>query len=294
MMKKILFFIFILFISIKSSLALTVIPVKLELELDRSEIKNIEFFIRNDSEIPEIYYSEVECFTEEGEAKKFIGRCPEVEWLSLPESVALKPKEMKSVLATFKIPDSAPPGAHSLIVWWSTRPTKQNVPGGVSIGLRVGSLVYINVKGEAKEDFTITKIDYKKFIFKLPIKINYSIKNIGNTYINPKGEIIVKNLLGREVDRKIVNPRDLQILPNNEKLMEIEWNPLFALGPYKINFNVFGKSQTVNKFFWIFVLPIKFLVIFLIIFGFLIFGLPQLLRKYNRFIIEKAKQKGEI
>ncbi len=293
-MKKISFLVFILFISIKSSLALTVMPAKLELELGRGEIQNIEFFIRNDSEIPEIYYSEVECFTEEGEAKKFIGRCPEVEWLSLPESVALKPKEMKSVLATFKTPDSAPPGAHSLIVWWSTRPTKSNVPGGVSIGLRVGSLVYVNIKGEAKEDFIFSKVDYQKFIFKLPLKITYAIKNTGDTYINPKGEIIVKNLLGKEVDRKLVNPRDLQILPNNEKLMEMEWNPLFALGPYKINFNVFGRSQTVNKSFWIFVLPIKFLIIFLVILGFLIFVLPQLLRKYNRFIIEKAKQKGEI
>ncbi len=293
-MKKILLLVLILFISIKSSLALTLMPAKLELELDRGEIRNIEFFIRNDSEVPEIYYSEVECFTEEGENKQFIGRCPEVEWLSLPESVALNSKEIKSVLVTFKVPDSAPPGAHSLVIWWSTRPTKSDVPSGVYIGLRVGSLIYINVKGEAKENFVLSKVNYRKFIFKLPLKITYAIKNTGNTYINPKGEIIVKNLLGKEVDRKVVNPRDLQILPNNEKLMEMEWNPLFALGPYKINFNVFGKSHTVNKAFWIFVLPTKFLVICLIILGFLIFVMPQIIKRYNRFIIEKAKQKGEI
>jgi hypothetical protein len=293
-MKKILFLVFLLFIFIKSSLALTVMPAKLELELNRGEITNVEFFIRNDSEVPEIYYSEVECFTEEGEAKKFIGRCPEVEWLSLPESIALKPKEMKSILATFKVPNSAPPEAHSLVVWWSTRPTKSNVPGGVSIGLRVGSLVYINVKGEAKENFILSNIDYPKFTFKLPLKITYAIKNIGETYINPKGEIIIKNLLGKEVDRKIVNPRDLQILPNNEKIMELEWNPLFALGPYKIKFNVYGKSHSINESFWIFVLPIKLSIVFLTILIFIVFVIPWLLKKYNRFIIEKAKQKGEI
>lgn len=199
---------------------------------------------------------------------------------------------MIEVPVVINVPQDAPPGGHFLAIGFGTMPAKQK-GSGVAIGVNVLSLVYINVSGDRIDKISVSEFNAKKVYFGFPVKFAYKIKNEGNTYVRPTGDIEINNIFGRLVANLKVNERELQILPGKEKVLENEWNTNFAFGPYKAKFNIYyGLNQSQNLVFnyWFFVFPIKAVIIALLLIIFVFFILPRLVRKYNEYIIRKAMQ----
>jgi hypothetical protein len=275
------------------SYAVTIAPAKIEFNVNPGEEIKFYIYTRNDGEAAGELYSIVKGFTEdEAGTKIWVENAPEIEWFKIPEKVSAPPGEMIEVPVVISVPQDAPPGGHFLAVGFGTAPAKQK-GSGIAIGVNVLSLVYINVSGNRIDKISVSEFNAKKVYFSFPVKFAYKIKNVGNTYVRPTGDIEISNVFGRLVANLKVNERELQILPGKEKVLENEWKTNFAFGPYKAKFNIYyGLNQSQNLVFnyWFFMFPIKAIIIALALIIFVFFILPRLVRKYNEYIIRKALQ----
>jgi uncharacterized membrane protein len=273
---------------INFSYAVTIAPAKVEFNVNPGEEIKFSIYTRNDGEAAGELYSIVKGFTEdEAGTKIWIEDAPEIEWVKIPEKVSAPPGEMIEVPVVINVPQDAPPGGHFLAIGFGTMPAKQK-GSGISIGVNVLSLVYINVSGNRIDKISVSEFNAKKVYFGFPVKFAYKIKNEGNTYVRPTGDVEISNAFGRLVANLKVNERELQILPGKDKVLENEWKTNFAFGPYKAKFNInYGLNQSKNLFFnyWFFVFPIKAIIIALALIIFVFFILPRLVRKYNEYII---------
>ena len=273
--------------------AVTIAPAKIEFNVNPGEEIKFSIYTRNDGEVATDLYSIVKGFTEdEGGTKIWIENAPEIEWVKIPEKVSAPSGEMIEVPVVVNVPKNAPPGGHFLAIGFGTMPTKQK-GSGVAIGVNVLSLVYINISGNRIDKISVSEFNAKKVYFGFPVKFSYKIKNEGNTYVRPTGEIEISNVFGRLVANLKVNERELQILPEKEKVFENQWINNFDFGPYKAKFNIYyGLNQSQNIIFdyWFFIFPIKVVIIILLLIIFIFFILPRLLRKYNEYIVRKALQ----
>lgn len=292
-MKK-RFFLLILFFALiigRTSFALTIAPAKIEFNVNPGEVIQFSIYVRNDGEADDYSYSLVKGFTEDKEGSKiFIEDAPQIKWVKIPEKVKTSKGEMIEVPVKIKVPTDAPPGGHFLAIGFGTQPTEGKA-GQVSIGINVLSLVYINVSGNRIDKIALSEVNFKKIYFGFPVIFSYKIKNEGNTYVRPTGDIEIRNLFGKLIANLKVNEKELQILPGREKLFENSWKNNFAFGPYQAKFNIYyglNNSQNLTANYWFFVLPIKALIIVLLILFFLSVILPFLVRKYNAWIVEKA------
>ncbi len=270
----------------KPVFALTVGPAKLEFTTDPGQVLEFSLFVRNDSDYDEKYQIVVEGFTEEGGERKYIQNPPEASWVEKPESIFLKAKEDTNIPIKINVPKDAPPGGHFLVFWLSTKPEG----GQVAIVQRVGALVFINVSGNVIYKANIAELKAPKFAFNFPVKFAYKIKNEGNTYITPKGDIEIKNIFGRLIANLPINPRELQVLPNTLKDFEQEWKANFALGIYRAIFNLEYANNRSSLTYWFVFIHLKTLIIILIALVFIIFVLPRFVKRYNEWVIKKYAQ----
>ncbi|MEM5812028.1 MAG: hypothetical protein QXG91_04815 [Candidatus Aenigmatarchaeota archaeon] len=292
-MKRIFFSLFLFFIITRFTYALTVGPAKIEFTANPGDILNFNLFIRNDSDWDSKYYITVEGFADVDGERKFFENPPEKDWVEVQKDVFLKSKEDIQIPVKINIPNSAPPGGHFLAIWVGSAPPKKEA-GQVGIAARVAALVFVNVRGNAIYKANISKFEAKRIAWNFPVKFAYLVKNEGNTYITPKGYIDIKNIFGKEVASLPVNPKEFQILPNTQKLLETEWQGKFAFGIYRAVFNMnYGENNSLNFNYWFLFLNVKYLIIILLLIIFVVFVLPVLIRKYNAYIIKKYAQKNE-
>lgn len=287
----ILFMTSITFVSFAN--ALTVGPAKIEFTADPGDVLNFNLFIRNDNDWDSEYYLTVEGFTDIQGERKFFENPPEKDWVEIQEKVFLKTGEDIFIPVKISIPQFAPPGGHFLAIWTGSGAPKKEA-GQVGIVSRVASLVFINVRGNAIYKADVLKFEAKRIVWNFPIKFFYTVKNTGNTYLRPTGYIDIKNIFGKLVASLPINPKEYQILPNTERLLETEWQGKFAFGIYKAVFNMsYGENNSLNFNYWFVFLNVKYLIIVLILIVFVIFVLPILIRRYNAYIIKKYAQKNE-
>ena len=114
------------------------------------------------------------------------------------------------------VPKNAEPGGlyGSVIVGVTSKNSGvDNVSGVVSsnpVITRIGTLVFVRVKGEVKEDGKLAGFKLagdKKIVGSTSdLRFNIIFQNQGNVHLNPKGTIIVKNLIGTIVGTIDVEP----------------------------------------------------------------------------------------
>jgi len=291
--KKIFLSIGICLLAFNFTFALTIAPAKIEFNVNPGDEIRFSIYTRNDGEVSGELYSIVKGFTEdEGGTKIWVENAPEIEWVKIPPKISASPGETIEVPVVINVPQDAPPGGHFLAIGFGTLPGKQK-GSGLAIGVNVLSLVYINISGNRIDKISISEFMAKKVYFDFPVKFVYKIKNEGNTYVRPTGEIEISNIFGKLIANLRVNEKEFQILPGKEKVLENEWSNNFAFGPYKAKFNIYyGLNQSQNLVFnyWFFMLPIKVISVVFVLIIFVIFILPRLIKKYNEYIIRKAME----
>ncbi len=141
---------------------------------------------------------------------------------------------------------------------------------------RIAVLIFIKIKGEVKEDgklvdFSLTQ--NKKIVSGTDnIIFNLFFKNDGNIHLNPKGTIVIENMLGSTVGSIDVEP--WYAMPKSLRFREVSWKPKFLFGKYTATASImrgYGElKDEISYTFW--AIPWKlFLIVLVLVIAVVIF-----------------------
>lgn len=275
-----------------NSRAVTVGPVKLEYSVDPGAIINGELFLQNEGAATNTFYPSFEKFTEANGEKRFMKEDTDLPtWFKIPGSIVLKAGESRQIPFTLNIPQNAPPGGHFAVIWWSTTPPG---PAGqqVSITTKAGIVVYLRVSGDIKESADISLSVPGRIFGSLPVNIGVMVKNTGNSYIKPLGELTLRNIFGQTRLSAPVNKYGTNILPESERSFDAAFDSSdFFLGPYTIKANIIygDKATKFTDSYLIWILPWKGIVVIVLILLIIFLGIPRSIKRYNAWIVKKAR-----
>jgi len=150
---------------------------------------------------------------------------------------------------------------------------KAKTQGQTKLISRLGTLFFVRVKGEAKEEGALKDFKVKGdqiFFNKAPVPLDILFENTGSVHLMPYGSIELKNGLGQKIDELNIDP--WFVMPDSIRMRSIEWNgKKFLFGRYTAELTINrGYGDIVDErsvSFWIF--PWKAaLAIFVLIFLF--------------------------
>lgn len=191
--------------------------------------------------------------------------------------------ERVTIPVLISIPTDAQPGGlyGSIVIGTVTSAAEQTPKGGSSAGIspvitRIGSLFFIRVEGDVKEDLQFKEFslrNHKNILSSGPIDFQLLYENNGTVHENPYGIIRVKNLFNTEIIKIEVEP--WFILPDSLREREVSWNAPFLFGRYvataEINRGYKNIIDTREIVFWVIpwkVIALVFIGIMLIVFVF--------------------------
>lgn len=160
--------------------------------------------------------------------------------------------------------------------------------GGTNISSRVGSLIFLRVKGLTEEQGEVSRFDLSsggKILWtRSPIDWRVTFENKGNVYLNPYGMIEIKNWSGQVIDRLPIEP--WFVFPDSLRTRLLVWNnlPLFGYFTATLVLNhgyTIPHATTLNYKFLIIPLPLIAGILVLIILSFIIYKLLRKLKKWQ-------------
>lgn len=301
--------------------AITLTPVRFELRGDPGEVLKQEILLINETDTAETFYSSFANFEAQGDSGSPAFVDPKDDlgtWITTDLStVYLAPRQQKVVPFQITIPENAEPGGHFAVIFWGTSPPGG---GGVSIGAKTGILVLLSVNGEVREEAGLLNFntkDNKFFYGSLPVSFEYRFRNDGGDRVKPDGKITIRNTLFLPTEKLNANPVEGNVLPASTRKISVDWikyerpsgyeEPTgifnkffsnvsyqwknFAVGLYSANLNVtYGTSgERVKESAFFFVFPWQLVLVLLLMIVIVLLGGRKLIKRYNRFIIEKAR-----
>jgi len=170
-----------------------------------------------------------------------------INWFILSAGeLTLQPKQAAVVPFLIEVPENAAPGGYYAVIFWRTKNSGQD--GQVQITSKVGTLVFLEVKGEIKKqvellDFTVDPA--RGLYWGMPLSFSARIKNSGNIHLRPVGEIKIQSLLGSSV--LAVNPGSNVVLPGSIRKYETVLGQPKVLSNYLENLNYEIKNFNFGK-----------------------------------------------
>ncbi len=298
--------------SVVSVSALTISPVKLELEADPGQTIGGVFELHNEEGNARTLYVSYENFEPSGDlgTPRFVGRDGGLAtWMTATPELVIEPDKRMTVPYTITVPADAKPGGYFAAIFYGGQNPNAIEGGEVAIGGKLGLLVLLRVRGDITEEGGINIFGTKdngRFFTSLPISFVTQMTNRGGDRIVPRGSVVITNLFGMEAARLEVNTNAGSILPNSSRTFTEVWqgNDVststsfmamvgrqwadFHLGLYRAKaelvWGVDGNTSTAT--FWFLILPWQLLSVTFV----LLIGLWFALRSYNRLIIARAKR----
>lgn len=302
--------------------AMTISPVRYEIQGDPGQTIVKEVTIINEDSTPVTYYSSYANFEAEGEtgSAAFVEPLDDIgTWIKTDESVTLSPGEQKTLSFSISIPKNAEPGGHFGIIFFGTSPEKSSDGKQLAVSAKTGLLILLSVNGEVKEGGGLLgfSTEGNKFFYNsLPVSFVYRFKNDGGDRIKPTGLIKIRDTLFLPTKKLNANPVNGNILPASTRKFTIDWvnyiEPKdavvssnivksffnraiyqwknFAVGLYsaKLDLTYGLQNQNIKKSVFFFVFPWQLLICLIILFTIVFFTGKKLLIRYNNYIIKKA------
>jgi len=225
-------------------------------------------------------------------------------WFAPLPEIILKPEQTNNMTVTINVPRNASPGGHYSVIRFSATPPSLSGKSGVALSASLGSLILLTVSGHIVQNLAITKFyttnesaKASSFFQTLPLNFAEKFKNTGNVALQPQGQVVVKDMFGKQLISMNINPLTGNVLPDSSRVFSQTLNSTIIgnkhlFGRYTAYLNsTYGsgnKTLTAKLTFWVIpVVPIVIIVLALII-GF--FLLRSLIKRYNKHILEKAKK----
>ncbi|MFA6392182.1 MAG: hypothetical protein WCW66_05580 [Patescibacteria group bacterium] len=312
------------FFVIPDAQALTLIPPSFETSVDPGVTTDTTIKLYNETQDTLNLYPEVVSFTADGETGNptFDFNAPlegVASWFTLPEGpITLTAGERKVVDVKITPPIDAEPGGHYATVFFGTTSPDLSDPGSLALSTKLGSLFLLRVFGDIKESGSINEFGLggdKNTLSRLPATLFTRFQNEGNIHLRPTGTIKIVNMLGGDTATLEFNSKKSATLPETIRRYETVWEKdqvketsgnfwnkfwmefsneknNFALGRYTatISLNAGNLVQdTATITFWI--MPWRVISVALVVFALVIVLLIILIKKYNQWIINKARKR---
>jgi hypothetical protein len=179
--------------------------------------------------------------------------------------------QVANIPVKIEIPPFANPGSMHIALVVSTN-------SGDNAVSQIASIFLVTVKGKA-----LVGGNLENFVFNKKNKsFDVIFKNSGNVYLNPKGKITVKGLIGKE---SIVNINEYFVLPNTSRLQKFALPNGIYFGKYKAKIELYKGFGDVSDYreisFWLFDKNILIVLGVVIVVGFLIIVIIKHKQKIN-------------
>ncbi|MEO8105496.1 MAG: DUF916 domain-containing protein [Candidatus Saccharibacteria bacterium] len=216
----------------------------------------------------------------------------------------LQPGEQKNVSLPITVPaDAAGGGYYGAIRFAPATPGGPNQT--VSLAGSVGSLIIATVPGDIKDQLNISSFDVRSgvhprslFTSSKAITGVVRFQNSGNIQEQPFGKILLKDRSGKILGQYEINSADPRsnVLPDSIRKFSVPLDKVGTWGVFKLegNFGYGSNGQLLSASTTFYVIPLIVILLFIaavIVLAFLIFGLPRLVRAYNRRIIQKSNRR---
>lgn len=205
------------------------------------------------------------------------------------QEVNLAPDETKQITLTLDAPGDAAPGAYYGAVRFTAVPLgSEGDPEDrqVTLTASVASLILVEVSGDITEQIQLRSVKANRngaassFFTKVPTHLDVEIKNNGNSFSKPFGNVII-NRGAKEVHSYELNGKDPRgnILPGSVRTFRDEMKNVGTLGRYTAVVNVShgqgGEVLTQKVSFWYipgwFIILALSLIIALILGGYILY-----------------------
>jgi hypothetical protein len=307
--------------------ALTVSPPQVEMTLVPGQKAEMVIKLYNEEETDLTLYTDSALFTSNNvdglpvydfnASKEDISTWFEVE----KGPITLKSKERKSIPVTINTPTNAGPGGHYAVLAFSKNPPKSDSgTTQISIASQIGVLILARIEGEIQEAGQISSFisDAKQYRY-LPVNFRTIFNNTGNVHLRPTGKIIINNTFGKKTAELNFNEANSAVLPDSSRTYDSVWQKAqnvsengniwskfwqaykneknnFGLGKYTANLQIQAGTNkpfttAASATFW--VLPWHMLLVWLIVLVIVVILLIVLIKRYNRWVIRKAQERGK-
>lgn len=214
-------------------------------------------------------------------------------WFTIDQdSVVLKPQQAIIVPFTVAVPSNATPGGYYAAIFWQTVNNNGGPNSRVGVDSKIGTLVFLTVKGDAKElgmleDFQVLGGDWQ---WQQPISFNIRFSNQGNIHLQPIGNIELAGWFGHK--KIAINDEQGYVLPGSVRNFELSYGGFqavrenwwrqfwdgtiseidnFAFGPITakltLHYGSHGQEATAMVNFWYVPLRLLSLLVGLMVFG---------------------------
>lgn len=283
------------------SFALTISPPILDLQSLPGESITASIVLENEIQTSLDLNGSVEAFVpgaKNNEKEFFPSDQGLASWIEISENkVQLSPGESRKILLKINVPKEISGGSYYAAIFWSTAPPA-GITSGAAVSSRLGALVFLRVEGSIVENIELQNFGaQKKLNTTFPIIFETKVKNNGNVYLAPKGEIVIETWTGRKIATLPWNSAGLRVLPQGEKIMETKWGEhalwdeikYGLFGFYRVSVHIsYGvpvKELGDITSFWF--VPAPSLVILIAAAVLVVLAVRYGLKKYNKWIIKK-------
>ncbi len=255
---------------------ITAIPPRLQIEASPGETIKKIIKVRNDTEDQQYFSIFVNDFIVDSQtntpipiSENITSRWSARKWITAPKMIPVDKGQTQNIEITIRVPTTVLPGGHYAMVTYM--PNADLKPGELKktatiIGQRVGTLLYVTIKGNITEKASLLEFSTPKHTEKGPVEFTGKLENLSDTHIQPSGFIRITDMFNKEVAKLPLNLGN--IFPENTKSFQAQWNQKWGYGRYSAELNlVYGSQNNVIGgmiYFWLF--PISAVIYSLIAF----------------------------
>lgn len=227
------------------------------------------------------------------------------QFVSVPDSTfTLQPKQQEAVNVIISVPKGTAGGGY----YGAIRFAPVGAAGGKNVNLSasVASLVLLTVPGNLDEQLSIASFGVSQgnstqthdiFISNKNLQAQIRFQNSGNIQEQPIGNVILKRgstVLKTYAVNNSSSPGN--VLPDSIRRFTVTLTKVGWYGKYKAeaNFAYGSKGQVLTAVSTFYVIPLLFIILailLILLIVFIIFGMPRLIRAYNRRIIARANRR---
>ena len=255
----------------QNALGLSAVPPRLEITVEPGQHVTKEIKVTNNSDTERVISTKIVDFIVVDQKGTPIEIKDEMDnkwsasqWIQTSESsFKLKPQETKAFVLTVIVPENATPGGHYAMVLHNPSNEVVLSETGSAIEANVGTLVYITIPGEIKQQASVDYMTTPPFSEYGPIDFETSISNLSDIHIKPQGSIEIKNWLGGKTATLIYNENNHNIFPSASHIFKNTLDKKWLFGRYKASLNATygttGAPLVAYVHFW--VIPYKLLLL---------------------------------
>ena len=216
----------------------------------------------------------------------------------------LQPGQQTTVNVLVKVPAGTAGGGYYGAVRFA--PVGSNGNKNVNLSASVASLVLLTVPGNLVDQMSIAGFGVAQgvtnnsigdiFLNNKNLHVIARFKNAGNIQEQPFGKILLKRG-SSSLQTITINNADPpgNVLPSSTRLFSYNISKVGWYGKYKVegNFGYGSKGQLLTATATFYVIPLLFIfiaVLIVLLILFLIFGLPRLIKAYDRRVIARANR----